>query len=129
MEADALFANIGKDPTQEDLTYDELRAYYMTEADAQRKFKFQWWGLSRGNREDYDPDEPVIIDNINITDDEVQASLGITTLEELEVLFAAIDQDGDGELNKLEACSYYNPNSIFACKEAYDPITDPDYVV
>lgn len=88
----------------------------------------QWWALTRGNREDYDENEPVIIDNIDINDDEVRGALGIDTQEELEALFAAIDQDGDGELLKLEACYYYNPNSIFACKEAYDAIVDPDYV-
>ena len=125
---DALFASIGKDPTQEDLTYDELRATYMTEVDAQGRFKYQWWALSRGNGGDYDETAPVIIDNIDITDGEVSHSLGVDTQEELEALFAAIDQNGDSELTELEACKYFYPDSVFACQEAYHPITDPDYV-
>ena len=125
---DALFASIGKDPTQEDLTYDELRATYISEIEDQARFKYQWWALSRGNGEDYDKDAPVIIDNIDITDDEVASSLGIDTQAELEALFAAIDQNGDSELTQLEACKYFYPDSFFACLEAYKPITDPDYV-
>lgn len=122
-QADELFALVGKDPTQEHLTYDEVHAVYSTVNYMEKSsFESGWRAWSGGNN--------VEIASLDTSTEHLIKGFRVNTQEELDALLASLDQDADGEISEAEACRHFVSSVSMICEqESYASIVDPDYVV
>lgn len=131
-QANEIYVILGKDITDV-ITKQEASDNLAGEAMRMREkaFKNAWFVLNYRKEDDTNQKQAIIPENIEISDPEIYATLGIETYEELVELFAQIDTDGSGELSQDEVCRHYMGDFDFYCNKDGDGqdqgIIDPDY--
>ena len=120
-QADELYALVGKDPTQEVLTYDEVRAAYSTvNYMTVEGFRSGWRGFTQGL--------PLDIASQDTSSEQLIKGFRVESQEELDALLAALDVDANGEIDELEACRHFVSSVTMICElPEYAPMVDPDY--
>lgn len=92
---------------------------YMVQTMNKQSFESGWNSFSQGNN--------VIIDDIDTTVVGIQQGFEVETQEELELLLVTLDQDGDGQLSRMEACKHFVGDTLFGCHDPHAPVIGPDY--
>ena len=133
-EANEIYEVLGKDPVSDSVTYAELYDSLIGETFMARMDEF--YGFLMGILSII-PDEDrvgltyITIDNLNIDHPDAQQAYGVSTQVELDAFFAEMDKNGDGQVNKQEACRYFIGDHEYFCPTGDEyfnqEIIQPDY--